>query len=205
MAATNVSRVQRAEVRQVFNIAQVYEMKDKVSLLTFDADDTIYEHGMDLDSSSWIVNALCALMECGSFPPRILPQCACHLSPSLYLKNRCIFLMSGTCCTALARATVSSKQAPKHYPPFHAIDFSANFLFRTVSTHVNTWHASYLKEVSVLGTACFANVCFILAVASVLCPAPSCAQMGLCRYCHHKDDHGHDAVLTCTARHNGGL
>jgi hypothetical protein len=57
--------LQHAEVRQVFNIAQVYEMKDKVSLLTFDADDTIYEHGMDLDAGSWIVNALCALMECG--------------------------------------------------------------------------------------------------------------------------------------------
>lgn len=55
----------------MFNIAQVYEMKDNVSLLTFDADDTIYEHGMDLDSGSWIVNALCALMECGTLP------CAC--------------------------------------------------------------------------------------------------------------------------------
>lgn len=55
-------------MRQVFNIAQVYEMKDKVKLLTFDADDTIYEHGMDLLKESWIVSALCALMECGTSP-----------------------------------------------------------------------------------------------------------------------------------------
>mmetsp|Transcript_6 Transcript_6/g.16 ORF Transcript_6/g.16 Transcript_6/m.16 type:complete len:410 (+) Transcript_6:138-1367(+) len=56
-----------SEVRQVFNIAQVYEMKGCIELITFDADDTIYEHGMDLEQESWIVEALCALMECGVY------------------------------------------------------------------------------------------------------------------------------------------
>mmetsp|Transcript_30485 Transcript_30485/g.59550 ORF Transcript_30485/g.59550 Transcript_30485/m.59550 type:complete len:408 (+) Transcript_30485:44-1267(+) len=56
-----------SEVRQVFNIAQVYEMKGRVEMLTFDADDTIYEHGMDLDKNSWIVDALCTIMEMGIY------------------------------------------------------------------------------------------------------------------------------------------
>jgi hypothetical protein len=36
-------------------------------MLTFDADDTIYEHGMDLVKESWIVSALCTIMECGIY------------------------------------------------------------------------------------------------------------------------------------------
>lgn len=40
-------------------------MVGKVSLLTFDADDTIYEHGMDLEADSWIVDALLTLMQQG--------------------------------------------------------------------------------------------------------------------------------------------
>mmetsp|Transcript_13543 Transcript_13543/g.37499 ORF Transcript_13543/g.37499 Transcript_13543/m.37499 type:complete len:301 (-) Transcript_13543:37-939(-) len=40
-------------------------MVGKVSMLTFDADDTIYEHGMDLEQDSWIVDALLTLMQEG--------------------------------------------------------------------------------------------------------------------------------------------
>jgi len=29
---------------------QVYSLKDKVKMLTFDADDTLYDHGMDLEA-----------------------------------------------------------------------------------------------------------------------------------------------------------
>lgn len=54
-----------SEIRQVFNLAQIYAMVGKVSLLTFDADDTIYEHGMDLEADSWIVDALLTLMQQG--------------------------------------------------------------------------------------------------------------------------------------------
>ncbi|EKX46275.1 hypothetical protein GUITHDRAFT_163029 [Guillardia theta CCMP2712] len=36
-------------------------------LMTFDADDTLYEHGMDLEPSSWLVDALLTLMERGIY------------------------------------------------------------------------------------------------------------------------------------------
>jgi len=56
-----------SEVRQVFNIAQVYEMRGHIKMLTFDADDTLYEHGMDLEPGDWIVDALLMLLESGIY------------------------------------------------------------------------------------------------------------------------------------------
>jgi IMP and pyridine-specific 5'-nucleotidase len=56
-----------SEVRQIFNLAQVYALKDKVKMLTFDADDTLYDHGMDLEVGTWIVDALVTLMEAGYY------------------------------------------------------------------------------------------------------------------------------------------
>jgi len=56
-----------SEVRQIFNIAQVYALKSRAKLMTFDADDTLYEHGMDLEPSSWLVDALLTLMERGIY------------------------------------------------------------------------------------------------------------------------------------------
>jgi len=53
------------EIRQIFNIAQVFELPGRIQLLTFDADDTLYEHGMDLEPDDWIVSALITLMEAG--------------------------------------------------------------------------------------------------------------------------------------------
>jgi len=56
-----------SEVRQIFNIAQVYEMRGTIKMLTFDADDTLYEHGMDLETGDWIVEALLQLLHSGIF------------------------------------------------------------------------------------------------------------------------------------------
>jgi len=56
-----------SEVRQIFNIAQVYEMQGAIKMLTFDADDTLYEHGMDLEPGDWIVDALLQLLHSGIF------------------------------------------------------------------------------------------------------------------------------------------
>jgi len=56
-----------SEIRQIFNLAQVYSLKDKVKMLTFDADDTLYDHGMDLEVGSWVVDALATLMEAGIY------------------------------------------------------------------------------------------------------------------------------------------
>mmetsp|Transcript_37183 Transcript_37183/g.87944 ORF Transcript_37183/g.87944 Transcript_37183/m.87944 type:complete len:449 (+) Transcript_37183:144-1490(+) len=56
-----------SEIRQVFNMAQVYELPGRVRMLTFDADDTLYEHGMDLQREDWIVTALLTLMEQGIY------------------------------------------------------------------------------------------------------------------------------------------
>lgn len=56
-----------SEIRQIFNIAQVYSLKDRVKMLTFDADDTIYDHGMDLETGTWIVEALATLLETGTY------------------------------------------------------------------------------------------------------------------------------------------
>ena len=55
------------EIRQIFNIAQVFELPGRVKLMTFDADDTLYEHGMDLEADDWIVQALITLMEAGLY------------------------------------------------------------------------------------------------------------------------------------------
>eukprot|EP00960_Hanusia_phi_P043559 756119-Hanusia_phi.AAC.3 len=56
-----------SEIRQIFNIAQVYALGGQAKLLTFDADDTLYEHGMDLEVGCWLVDALLALMESGIY------------------------------------------------------------------------------------------------------------------------------------------
>ena len=56
-----------SEVRQIFNVAQVYSLQGRIQMLTFDADDTIYDHGMDLEEGAWLVDALATLMEAGTY------------------------------------------------------------------------------------------------------------------------------------------
>ena len=53
-----------SEVRQCFNLAQVYSLKNRVKMLTFDADDTLYDHGMDLEPGAWMVDEYCKTKKC---------------------------------------------------------------------------------------------------------------------------------------------
>ncbi|GBG71702.1 hypothetical protein CBR_g9114 [Chara braunii] len=54
-----------AEIRHVANIAQVHSSAEKLSMITFDADGTLYADGHHIEKDNKMIAHIIALMQCG--------------------------------------------------------------------------------------------------------------------------------------------
>mmetsp|Transcript_15223 Transcript_15223/g.22266 ORF Transcript_15223/g.22266 Transcript_15223/m.22266 type:complete len:410 (+) Transcript_15223:112-1341(+) len=131
-----------SEIRQIFNLAQVYSLKDRVKMLTFDADDTLYDHGMDLEGGSWMVDALATLMETGTYVA-VVTAAGYPGKPDRYAARFKGLL-----------DYFKAKKSPKEVTDrFFCVGGECNFLFRVVpdtydmyEVPTEEWQTSAMKE-----------------------------------------------------------